>query len=366
MSNKGLGLFFKINILMIFNLFINMWLGKDYIYTNNYPFYFLELWVNWSYIIFIFLFIFFIFTKNKKTNFMILSMHLILILISSRFIETQLDQINSVQDYKINNKHMQRNGVSVISANINMQTQSLREILDKAKKYHPDYIFLFEVTNQDKEFLKNFHQLGYFTYDKLEDTPYGMALISKYPIMGDKNHEIMFNNYYIYFKQNISMLDNGEVKEGKKTICGALFHPPPPLTFELYKIRNKEYQSVIEKMKNCDADYKIIAGDMNATALTGPLKSILDENMKSTTQLESTWNSQLSLDNYYENFEIKWKVLDRAVKFIAGGYYLDGFGLGIGIDHVFIEKNHVFKDLEFFYIKGGDHLGIYTNIIFKD
>ncbi len=365
-QKKKLGLFFHINLFIFINLLLNMTVSHRSAYIDNYAFYFIELWTHWSYVALIFLFISLIFVNNKKISLLFLLINFSMICISSKALETNVQYFNHIQDYKMNNKHMQKNGVSIISANIYMNQKALEEILKKAKQNSPDYIALFEVTNQHKDFMKEFHKIGYFSYEKLEDNPYGITLLSKYPIMGDRNHEIIFEEYFMYFKQNISIMEKGEVKESKKTICGIIFHPPGPMTFDFYQIRNRAYQKVINKMKACDADYKIVAGDMNATVLTPQIKAILDENMKSTTQLESTWYSGLSLDNYHDNYEVKWPILDRSLKFITRPYYQKGFGLGIGIDHVFIEKNHFFKDLEFFHIKGSDHLGIYTKIIFND
>ncbi|MGL4667984.1 MAG: endonuclease/exonuclease/phosphatase family protein [Saezia sp.] len=125
-----------------------------------------------------------------------------------------------------------------------------KEILQK----NADILFLTEATPAWEKHLRSLEQFA--SCSQYEDSPFGLALFSRYPMTAC---EVLFldNNFSIPYIR--AVLSQGLVIYG--------LHPPPPLNAQLALERDAMLEELALKIQAEDGDV-IVLGDMNITAFS--------------------------------------------------------------------------------------------------
>lgn len=166
--------------------------------------------------------------------------------------------------------------LTIASANVHVSTTDVTALSQWLSDQKPQVVVVLEVSNalgQALSGLKDYpHQII-----EAEDSPFGIALLSKLPIIKS---------------ETINNLDDIEHIEatidfGGKPISIYAFHPMPPLSPHFHQSRDEQLKALGNKIHSQQSP-AIIAGDFNATPWSSAFHSLSANNLK-RCNLAPTW-----------------------------------------------------------------------------
>jgi endonuclease/exonuclease/phosphatase (EEP) superfamily protein YafD len=205
---------------------------------------------------------------------------------------------------------------SVASANVNLDNQTPEKLMQWIAQELPDVLVLLEVSSEYADGLKAL--TGYpYRHMVPEDSPFGIALLSRSPI----------SNVKMILNAELIARIEAEVTWGGHLISVVAYHPMPPIATRYHRIRNTELAQMAAKFSD-EGRPAILAGDLNATPWSSAFHRLEALGLKRATGLKPTWPA------------------------VGQGW------LGIPIDHVLVSKHwqviehHSGSDI------GSDHLPV--------
>jgi endonuclease/exonuclease/phosphatase (EEP) superfamily protein YafD len=205
---------------------------------------------------------------------------------------------------------------SVASANVNLDNQTPEKLMQWIAQEQPDVLVLLEVSPAYAEGLKAL--TGYpYRHMVPEDSPFGMALLSRSPMSNAKT---------ILNAESIGRIE-ADISWNGHLISVVAYHPMPPIATRYHSIRNTELVQIAAKFSE-EGRPAILAGDLNSTPWSSAFHGLEALGLKRATGLKPTWPA------------------------VGQGW------LGIPIDHVLVTKHwqviehHSGSDI------GSDHLPV--------
>lgn len=168
--------------------------------------------------------------------------------------------------------------ITILHLNLLVSNSNYDAVKNLIREKAPDLISLQECNNQwYKELaplLQNYHVTRY-----IEDSPFGICVASKIPVLNSSVENPPNNTPYI--KLHLSYQGN--------PFHFYSVHPTPPFTQELFEKRNRFYQ---EFLKNEQGNKLLIAGDLNCTPWSPYYQRFTNKlNVKGTLPLtKATWS----------------------------------------------------------------------------
>jgi len=164
----------------------------------------------------------------------------------------------------------------------------------------------------------------YFHHDE-PDRKFGLAIMSRYPIVDLKVLDLSDEKFP-------SLLANIDVNGSEVRVL--VVHPPPPLSAELTRIRNEQFDAIAEMAR---ADPRLVViGDFNTTPWVPSFKRLTRGNGMTLTSngfpYATTWPTELGL-------------------------------LGIPIDHILISEGMRVVRHESARNIGSDHRPVFADIV---
>lgn len=147
------------------------------------------------------------------------------------------------------------------------QPQRILSYLQRRAK-EIDVIALFEADNDFGYVLDELKELYPYQIKHLEDTPFGIALISKYPI---DYGAVAFipSEHFPHIEATLKL-------PGRATpLALYAMHPPPPISGELAKVRNAQLEQVARAVAKQAKATPIVVGDFNLTPWSPYFKRFL-------------------------------------------------------------------------------------------
>ncbi|MDD2744030.1 MAG: endonuclease/exonuclease/phosphatase family protein [Rhodocyclaceae bacterium] len=166
---------------------------------------------------------------------------------------------------------------SVASANVNLDNQSPEQLIQWIAQEQPDVLVLLEVSPVYAAELKSL--TGYpYRYMVPDDSPFGMALLSRSPMLNAKT---------ILNAESIGRIE-AEIFWSGHLVSVVAYHPMPPIATRYHRMRNTELAQIATRFSD-EGHPAILAGDLNATPWSSAFHGLEALGLKRVTGLKPTW-----------------------------------------------------------------------------
>lgn len=166
--------------------------------------------------------------------------------------------------------------LTIASANVHVSTTDMSSLHQWLYTKNPQVVVLLEVSNP---LSKTLPSLVDYPYQVVEahDSPFGIALLSKLPII--QSNTIINNDGIPHIEADLNFYGI--------SISVVAFHPMPPLNVYYHQLRDNQLKALASKVYDRQMP-AIIAGDFNATPWSSAFRSLTAQNLK-RTNLAPTW-----------------------------------------------------------------------------
>ncbi len=166
--------------------------------------------------------------------------------------------------------------LTIASANVHVSTTDVTALRQWLSTQSPQVVVVLEVSNALGKTLPSLKDYPYQIVEA-EDSPFGIALLSKLPVIKANVIAHDFGNPHI----------EADIEFEGKSISIYAFHPPPPLDVRFHQSRDEELSALASKIHSRQTP-AIIAGDFNATPWSSAFRSLTANNLK-RTNFAPTW-----------------------------------------------------------------------------
>lgn len=166
--------------------------------------------------------------------------------------------------------------LTVASSNVHLSTTDTTALHAWLTTKNPQIVIVLEVSHALGEQLASLKEYP-FQVVNADNSPFGIALLSKFPIL--KSTTVNNNENIAHIEADINF-------EGK-IISVYAFHPMPPLNSYYHQSRDAQLSVLAKKIQSRQLP-AIIAGDFNATPWSSAFRSLTAFNLK-RTNLAPTW-----------------------------------------------------------------------------
>lgn len=156
----------------------------------------------------------------------------------------------------------------------NADIAPLRALLERER---PDAAILVEVSPAYAAGLRTMTDYPYQTIEA-EDTPFGVALLSRHPLGQSKT---------IRDEEAIAHIE-AQLQTPAGPVLLIAFHPMPPLSAHYHRARNAQLRALARRANESGIP-AIVAGDFNATPWSSAFRIADQEGLKRATGLRPTW-----------------------------------------------------------------------------
>lgn len=215
--------------------------------------------------------------------------------------------------------------IKVLNSNLLLVNTNYEAQLESIARVEPDIIAFQEYTQEWHDVLSaRLSNYPHIVATTRQDS-FGIALYSKYPIISGGIETIV---------EHSTPVANVEIDLGDKLVRVMAVHPPPPVSFRKYSMRNQLMQAIAEIAAN-QQNAVIVMGDFNATPWTSHFTDML---------------------------------ADGKLRHTRGGHGLypswpaNPIPFGIPIDHVLVDSHIKVLHFSTESVKGTDHLNVWSQL----
>lgn len=166
--------------------------------------------------------------------------------------------------------------LTIASTNVHVSTTDVTALHQWLSIQKPQVVIVLEVSIALGKELPSLKEYPYQVVEA-DDSPFGIALLSKLPLIKSNITAHDFGNPHI----------EADVSFEGKTISIYAFHPPPPLDIRFHQSRDEQLSALATKIHSRQLP-AIIAGDFNATPWSSAFRSLSANNLK-RANLAPTW-----------------------------------------------------------------------------
>ncbi|PKF62491.1 hypothetical protein CW745_03395 [Psychromonas sp. psych-6C06] len=234
------------------------------------------------------------------------------------------------------NKHQQvTQTLTVAQFNLNYNNPNLKQLLPKLGNSSFDLLVIQEASDSEH---KNINALAkYYPYSfglsKLEATPSGMAIFSRWPISEQQVHDLGYKSGHILEV----ILQIGDINTPVQLFA---LHPGSPRSIELWERRNQTLATVANKVAHSTFINKIVIGDFNSSPWTTSFK-----------QFQHTSGLKNSAQGF--GYLPSWSYSAKPVLAMLSSVY---------IDHHLVSPTFKVLDKHTQRLAGSDHLMVITEL----
>lgn len=206
--------------------------------------------------------------------------------------------------------------IKILSVNLLSSNSKYEEIFALIENENPDIILFQELTHPFSERLPEISGVYQHSYLNPSNGVFGIGFLSK----------TKFNFETLYFTSE--RIPSIIIKLENKNLVLIGTHPPPPISEDLFKLRNQQFDSINIFVRALSSEVVVI-GDLNTTSFSPNFSRITEGTSLRDSRLgfglQPSWNAQIpfisvAIDHVLVSKEIK--VTDRRV------------GADIGSDHL--------------------------------
>lgn len=210
--------------------------------------------------------------------------------------------------------------LSVASINVHLDNRDTAPLVRWLTEASPDVVVLHEVS---PEYARQLESYASYPYKQLApaNDPFGMAILSRLPLMGANTSKDMDGIHHISTQLNW----HGQ------PVTLVTWHPMPPLSPRYHQARNTRLRALAQAVGRDDHP-AVLAGDLNATPWSNAFHEIDQMGLRRATGLLPTWPAA-------------------------------GLGwMGIPIDHILVSAHWTVVEASRGPDLGSDHLPVVTRI----
>jgi len=220
--------------------------------------------------------------------------------------------------------------LKLLQFNLNSSNDKYGKFYDFVERLKPDVICLEEYGNgwfENLSLSKSAIKTDYpFQISNIRNDNFGIAIFSRYPLK-DASIQILGEDHLPSAFARVQV--NGTTWSIMAT------HPPPPLSTELYDLRNQQFVAMADFIKKQSGNF-VLSGDLNS----------------------APWSAHFS--NFLQSAGLK----DSRTGFgLQASWPSNCWILRIPIDHILTSKNIVTKVRRIEEDLGSDHLPVYAELI---
>jgi endonuclease/exonuclease/phosphatase (EEP) superfamily protein YafD len=216
--------------------------------------------------------------------------------------------------------------LSIASANVHVSTTDVTQLREWLAAQNPQVVVVLEVSTALGKQLPSLKEYPHQVVEA-HDSPFGIALISKLPILKSE----IINNI-----DDIARIE-ADIDFDGRLVSVYAFHPMPPLNPHYHQSRDAQLSALATKIQARQLP-AIIAGDFNATPWSSAFRSLNNADIK-RTNLSPTWpnwgNKIIGIPIDHIVASKQWRLIESQV------------GKAIGSDHfpVIAKLSLIEKDL---------------------
>ncbi len=169
--------------------------------------------------------------------------------------------------------------LSIASANVHFTSTDVGPLAAWLAREKPDVVVLLEVSPAYAVALR---RLADYSFQRVaaSDDPFGIALLSRYPLVGD---EVLRDEHDLARIETSVQLPSACV-----TVIAT--HPMPPLSALFHRARNARLNALAVEAA-ASAQPTVIAGDLNATPWSSAFSGLADLGLRRASDLRPSWPS---------------------------------------------------------------------------
>ncbi len=170
---------------------------------------------------------------------------------------------------------------TLASANVNLHSRDTGALAAWLARVQPDAVVLLEVS---PAYATGLRVLSDYPFQRIvaQDSPFGIALLSRYPLQHAR---------VIEDAQGIAHIEAQLQWQGQSVEVVAL-HPMPPLSPHYHSARNAKLRAFASQAAASDRPM-VLAGDLNATPWSSAFSGLAQLGLRRASGLAATWPAAL-------------------------------------------------------------------------